>query len=145
MMRNAFKTMCRNEDYVDVTIWCEKHVIRAHKCILAGASGYFDAIFKDLARMQPVQAHTLIAIENVRHEDLQAVIRYIYDGQIRVPDHERGAFLAAARLLGVVVDAEQRQATMMDADGESGISSGQTSIMSPLDQPATLADVAKGK
>lgn len=144
MWRNAFNTMCHNDDYVDVTIWCEKRMIRGHKCILAGSSNYFDMIFKDLQRIQSPQSHTVVAIENVRFDDLQAVIRYIYDGQIRVPDKERGPFLATAQLLGVVVDADKRQP--IDPDVDSGTSSfAQMSSSNSNDSPSNqVVQIAKG-
>lgn len=149
VMRNAFKAMVLNGDYVDVTIWCDRQPIRAHKCILAAASDYFHRIFQDLARQQPQQSHAVIAIQNVRPDDLLAVIKYVYDGQMRVPEMRVNTFMATAQMLGVDV---ARTVADVDRDDESGVHSESTGSPPGLDvlqqafkAAAAIPEIARGE
>lgn len=79
-----------NDEFVDVTLWCENRSIRAHKCILAAGSTYFRQMLKDVPNHSPV-----IVMNDMRYEDLFAAISYIYDGVARIPSPQAKTFAAA--------------------------------------------------
>lgn len=131
-LRNAFNRMCSNGDYVDVTLWCEKRPIRAHKCVLAAGSDYFQRIFKDLSSQPQHQPHSVVVFENMRYEDLLAVVKYIYDGQILVPHAHRSAFMRAAQRFGVNIGQ-----AMANPSAERDIDSGAHSVVTLSPEPVT--------
>lgn len=129
IIRNEFKKMCSNGDYADVTLWCEKRPIRAHKCMLAAASDYFRMIFKDLSQQQQPQSHSVILFQNMRHDDLLAVILYIYDGHLAVPAQHRSSFVEVARTLGVDIGQVR---PFVEQELDSGIHSGGATSPEPI-------------
>lgn len=138
-MRNSFKTMLLNGDFIDVTLWCEKRSIGAHKCILAAASDYFREIFKEVASDRPA-----IVFKNMQYDDLLAVISYVYNGRVVVKNGSLGSFGKVAKMLEIVVDElvmpaiQTAPATSIAAVPEvngrhmdSGVNSGESSPPEP--------------
>ena len=71
----------RNESYLhDVTLVCEdfKH-IPAHKLVLSACSEYFRNIFQQTKQSQP-----LLCLDGVSSTDLQNVLDYVYDGEVKI-------------------------------------------------------------
>ena len=71
----------RNESYLqDVTLLSEdfKH-IPAHKLVLSACSEYFKRLFQETKQSQP-----LICLDGVNSTDLQNVLDYVYDGEVKI-------------------------------------------------------------
>lgn len=92
----AFDSLRSQEDLVDVTLSCEGRKIRAHKVLLSACSSYFRDIFKE----NPCQ-HPVIIFKNVKYEDLQAIIEFMYQGEVNVVQESLPSFLHTAELLSV--------------------------------------------
>ncbi|GAB0087083.1 Zinc finger C2H2 superfamily [Sergentomyia squamirostris] len=92
----AFDSLRHQEDLVDVTLSCEGRKIRAHKVILSACSTYFREVFQE----NPCQ-HPVIVFKNVRHEDLAAIIEFIYQGEVNVLQDSLPSFLNTAEMLAV--------------------------------------------
>lgn len=81
---------CPESCFTDVTFQIDGKSLRAHKFILAARSPVFAAMFQ--SGMQESQS-SVIVIEDVEAEVMQAVIRYIYCGDIE-EEHEDNALFA---------------------------------------------------
>ncbi|XP_034243694.1 broad-complex core protein isoforms 1/2/3/4/5-like isoform X5 [Thrips palmi] len=93
---SAFDSLRSDLDLVDVTLSCEGKKIKAHKMLLSACSTYF----KDLFKENPCQ-HPVIIFRNVKFADLEALIDFIYQGEVNVVQEQLASFLTTAELLAV--------------------------------------------
>ncbi|XP_046961771.1 broad-complex core protein isoforms 1/2/3/4/5-like [Vanessa cardui] len=92
----AFNSLRFENDLVDVTLCCDGGKIRAHKMLLSACSNYFKQIFKE----NPCQ-HPVIIFRNFKYEDLNAIINFMYHGEVNIFQEQLESFLITAELLEV--------------------------------------------
>lgn len=92
----AFNILRFENDLVDVTLCCDGGKIRAHKMLLSACSSYFKQIFKE----NPCQ-HPVIIFRNFKYEDLNAIINFMYHGEVNIFQEQLESFLNTAELLEV--------------------------------------------
>ncbi|KAJ1521293.1 hypothetical protein ONE63_002971 [Megalurothrips usitatus] len=105
---SAFESLRTDLDLVDVTLSCEGKKIKAHKMLLSACSSYF----KDLFKENPCQ-HPVIVFRNVKFVDLEALIDFMYQGEVNVVQEQLASFLTTAELLAVegLTDGNDRDLT----------------------------------
>lgn len=92
----AFNVLRFENDLVDVTLCCDGGKIKAHKMLLSACSNYFKQIFKE----NPCQ-HPVIIFRNFKFEDLNAIINFMYHGEVNIFQEQLESFLITAELLEV--------------------------------------------
>ncbi|KAM3964865.1 uncharacterized protein ACR2FA_001264 [Aphomia sociella] len=92
----AFNELRFENDLVDVTLCCDGGKIKAHKMLLSACSSYFKQIFKE----NPCQ-HPVIIFRNFKYEDLNAIINFMYHGEVNIFQEQLESFLITAELLEV--------------------------------------------
>ncbi|XP_023939147.2 zinc finger and BTB domain-containing protein 14 [Bicyclus anynana] len=92
----AFNALRFENDLVDVTLCCDGGKIRAHKMLLSACSSYFRQIFKE----NPCQ-HPVIIFRNFKFDDLNAIINFMYHGEVNIFQEQLESFLITAELLEV--------------------------------------------
>ena len=92
---SSFGSFREDQDFPDVTLACEdgKH-IEAHRIILASSSPFFE----NLLRISK-HSHPLIYMRGVRSEVLNAVLDFLYFGEVKVFQESLDSFLAIAEEL----------------------------------------------
>ena len=92
---SSFGSLREDKDFPDVTLACEggKH-IEAHRIILASSSPFFE----NLLRISK-HSHPLIYMRGVRSEVLNAVLDFLYFGEVKVFQESLDSFLAIAEEL----------------------------------------------
>ena len=95
-IRSAFRELCEQEDFFDLTLACEDEEIRVHKVILAACSSFF----RNILQRHPHQL-TLLYLKGVKYSDLQAVITFMYHGEVNVSQDQLAAFLNTAEALKI--------------------------------------------
>jgi len=93
---SAFRELRDDKDFFDVTLACDDDQIQAHKVILSACSPFF----RNVLRRNPHQ-HPLLYLKNVKYTDLQAVLNFMYHGEVNVAQEELNSFLAVAEDLRV--------------------------------------------
>ncbi|XP_046664684.1 protein tramtrack, beta isoform-like [Homalodisca vitripennis] len=87
----------RSEEHlVDVTLSCEGQKFRAHKVILSACSAYFRNVFKE----NPCE-HPVVILKDVNHEDVEALLSFVYQGVVYVSEKKLSSFLQTAELLQI--------------------------------------------
>jgi len=92
----AFREIRDEKDFFDVTLACGDRQIQAHKLILSACSPFFRGVL----RRNP-HAHPLLYLKGVEYGDLQAVLNFMYHGEVNVAQEELNSFLAVAEDLKV--------------------------------------------
>ncbi|CAH2108363.1 unnamed protein product [Euphydryas editha] len=91
---NGFSKLQQNEEFVDMTLVADGHLVKVHKNLLALASPYL----KQIIQAAPCE-HPVIFFSNINHKILCYILEYIYTGQTQVEVERLQAFLAAAEEL----------------------------------------------
>eukprot|EP00092_Neocalanus_flemingeri_P036356 GFUD01039579.1.p1 GENE.GFUD01039579.1~~GFUD01039579.1.p1 ORF type:complete len:351 (-),score=74.05 GFUD01039579.1:311-1363(-) len=92
----AFREIREEKDFFDCTLSCGSRQIQAHKLILSACSPFFRSILK-----QNPHQHPLLYLKGVEFTDLQAVLNFMYHGEVNVAQEELNSFLAVAEDLKV--------------------------------------------
>uniref|UniRef100_A0A6B2EFY7 BTB domain-containing protein n=1 Tax=Phlebotomus kandelakii TaxID=1109342 RepID=A0A6B2EFY7_9DIPT len=95
-LTSEFDQLLQNESFVDVTLACDGHSIKAHKMVLSACSPYFQALFFD----NPCQ-HPIIIMKEVKWPELKAVVEYMYKGEINVSQDQIAPLLRVAQMLKI--------------------------------------------
>jgi len=94
----AFRELREEKDFFDVTLSVgpgHQH-IQAHKLILSACSPFFRGVLR-----QNPHAHPLLYLKGVGFSELQAVLNFMYHGEVNVAQEELNTFLAVAEELQV--------------------------------------------
>ncbi|XP_014290767.1 protein jim lovell isoform X2 [Halyomorpha halys] len=92
----AFDTLLQNETLVDVTLVCEETSFKAHKVVLSACSPYFQRIFSETPCKHPV-----IVLKDLRGWEVQAIVDFMYRGEISVEQEQLTSLIKAAESLQV--------------------------------------------
>ena len=84
------------QDFFDVTLACEEEQVQAHKVILSACSPFFRAVL----RKNP-HSHPLLYLKGVKCGDMQAVLNFMYHGEVNVAQEDLNSFLSVAEELKV--------------------------------------------
>ena len=92
----AFREIREEKDFFDCTLSCGSRQIQAHKLILSACSPFFRSILK-----QNPHQHPLLYLKGVKFTDLQAVLTFMYNGEVNVAQQDLNSFLSVAKDLEV--------------------------------------------
>ena len=105
---NVFAKLHTDEEFTDVTLVCEgDKQIKAHKAILSNCSPFFKLILSK----NPHQ-HPLIYLRGISHLTLTSVIKFMYVGQVEVPQKIFNDFLCVAREFDIDGFSKEIDSTM---------------------------------
>ncbi|XP_050719044.1 protein abrupt-like [Eriocheir sinensis] len=101
---HAIGNLRTKNSYTDATLACEGHFYPVHKFVLSTCSQYFNAIFEWTPCINPV-----VVINNVTCKELEALLDFMYMGEVSVkesliPDVMRAAECLRIRGLSIVDD-----------------------------------------
>ncbi|KAH0550571.1 protein tramtrack, beta isoform-like [Cotesia glomerata] len=95
-LSDGFSAHLSNKDLVDVTLAVEGRLLQAHKLILSVCSPYFHEIFK----ANPCK-HPVIILKDIKYNYIEALINFMYQGEVNVKQEELENFLTVAEILKV--------------------------------------------
>ncbi|XP_050298789.1 longitudinals lacking protein-like isoform X2 [Anthonomus grandis grandis] len=104
-MVSSFRHLRDEKSFTDVTLACEGQTCKAHKMVLSACSPYF----KSLLEENPSK-HPIIILKDVAYSHLQAILEFMYAGEVNVSQEQLPAFLKTADRLKVKGLAEAPQA-----------------------------------
>jgi len=93
---SAFKDIRDEKEFFDITIACEDEQLQAHKVILSACSPFF----KNVLRRNQHQ-HPLLYLKGVSYRDMEAVLNFMYHGEVNVAQDDLNSFLQVAEDLRV--------------------------------------------
>jgi len=86
----------KKEAYCDATLACDGRFYPVHKLVLSTCSDYFEEMFEKTKDKQPV-----IVLKDIRHEDLEALLNYMYLGEVNVLQNDLSGLIKAAECLRI--------------------------------------------
>ena len=84
------------ESYCDVTLACDGKFYALHKLVLSTCSEYFEEMFEKTQCKQPV-----IVLKDIQSEDLEALLNYMYVGEVNVVQEKLAGLIKAAECLKI--------------------------------------------
>lgn len=93
---SSFRHLRDEEDFVDVTLACDIRSFTAHKVVLSACSPYF----RKLLKANPCE-HPIVILRDVRAEDVESLLRFMYNGEVHIGHEQLSDFLKTAQLLQV--------------------------------------------
>jgi len=92
----AFESLLEDKEFVDVTLGCEGRKLPAHKMLLSACSPYFRDLLKD-----NFCHHPIIVLRDVNYEDMNALLQFMYNGEVNVSQLQLNSFLKTAESLKI--------------------------------------------
>lgn len=114
-LTNVFDQLLQNGTFVDVTIACDGHTLKAHKIVLSACSPYFQSMLAENKCKHPI-----VILKDVQWPELRAVVDFMYKGEINVYQEQIGPLLRVAETLKVrgLADVSNEQLTGGGGAGE---------------------------
>ena len=86
--------MKKDKDFTDLTLVCADKQVEVHKVVLASSSNFFRRVLKNVKH-----SHPLIYLSGIKFKDLEAVLSFMYLGQVNLAQEDLDSFLALAEEL----------------------------------------------
>ncbi|XP_063598467.1 longitudinals lacking protein, isoforms H/M/V-like isoform X4 [Penaeus indicus] len=118
---HVLSTIRRKESYCDVTLACDGKFYPVHKLVLSTCSEYFEEIFNRTQCKHPV-----IVLKDIKHEELEALLNYMYLGEVNVLQADLAGLIKAAeclRIKGLAVPDEAPTSKSATKDSKRSASS----------------------
>ena len=124
------KQLCDRQDYVDLTIYCEDGVVRAHQMLLAVASPFLKSLFQH----SPTNGTEDISIilPEIKVCLVQALIHFVYTGTVVTKEDHFYSLMKLVYALSINASIEAESTNERP-----------TQFTAPLIQPASLERVRK--
>lgn len=123
-LTNVFDQLLQSESFVDVTLACDGHSVKAHKMVLSACSPYFQSLFFE----NPCQ-HPIVIMRDIKWPELKAAVEFMYKGEINVSQEQIGPLLKVAETLKI--------RGLADVNGEQDIASSTGEVIArPASKPA---------
>ncbi|XKL59476.1 hypothetical protein PGB90_000492 [Kerria lacca] len=103
-MMTSFRNLRNDKSFTDVTLACEGQTCKAHKMVLSACSPYFKALLQENPSKHPI-----IILKDVPFNHLEAILEFMYAGEVNVSQEQLSAFLKTADRLKVKGLAEAPQ------------------------------------
>ena len=95
-LASTLEFMWDEESLVDVTLFCEGEQIRAHKVVLSACSSVFKTLLKNNSCPHPI-----IILHSVSLCDLEAILQFIYKGEVNIEQKQLNRLLQTATTLQI--------------------------------------------
>jgi len=93
---NTLYDLKEDKDFTDLTLVCADKQVEVHKVVLASSSKFFRRVLKNIKH-----SHPLIYLSGIKFKDLEAVLSFMYLGQVNLAQEDLDSFLVVAEELEV--------------------------------------------
>ena len=96
-LSNALYDLKEDKDFTDLTLVCADHQqVDVHKVVMASSSHFFKKVLKNIKHNHP-----LIYLRDIKITDMEALLSFMYYGQVSLAKENLNSFLAIAEELKV--------------------------------------------
>ena len=130
----AFGNLRKEKDFSDVTLACEDLELETHKVILSSCSPFFKRLLKRTSK------HQLIYMRGIKADQLNAVVDFIYYGEVSILEKELKTFLTIAEELELkglsVEDSEEVEEAKTQAEQLKDLKSRRSDVENIVRKPS---------
>lgn len=95
---SVFENLLESGSLIDCTLCADGKLLKAHKVVLSACSSVFEAM---LCQQGGGDKHPIIFLKDVRYEEMQAMLDYMYKGEANVHQDLLDSFLKTAASLQI--------------------------------------------
>lgn len=95
-LQSVIVDLLSSEAFVDVTLACDGQQLKAHKMILSACSPYFQELLSNTP-----DTHPIIFFKDVQLAELQALLDFMYQGEVSVDQKRLNSLLKVAENLQI--------------------------------------------
>jgi len=92
----VMERLLRTESLTDVTLACDGLTFKAHQLVLSACSPYFESILTKNSHPHPI-----IFMKDIRGDEMEALISFMYKGEVNVSQGNLSEFLKTAESLRI--------------------------------------------
>ena len=96
LLHGVCDSLLTSEKFADVTLFCEGMSLKCHKFLLSACSSYFEQIFSETELDHPI-----IILKDVVYWEMQALLHFIYRGELTTDENKLGSLIELARSLHI--------------------------------------------
>lgn len=89
------------DNYCDATISCDGKFYNVHKLILSACSLYLEKLFDATNSLNSLIMHPVIILQDIKHEHLEALLDYMYVGEVNILQADLEGLIRAAECLKI--------------------------------------------
>ena len=91
-LSSAFYDLKEDKDFTDLTLVCADHQqVEVHKVVMASNSHFFKKVLKNIKHNHP-----LVYLKGIKIADMEALLSFMYQGQVSLAEENLNSFLALA-------------------------------------------------
>ncbi|XP_045597832.1 longitudinals lacking protein, isoforms H/M/V isoform X3 [Procambarus clarkii] len=132
----VFSYLRTQDAFVDVTLACDGKSFSAHRVVLSACSPYFQTLFQT----NPCK-HPIVFLKDVKGQELEALIEFIYKGEVSVSQSELASLISTAENLKIKGLAEPDRPTEKNVKRIASPPRPQPLPLPPQSSPATTVGV----
>ncbi|XP_053643814.1 protein bric-a-brac 1 isoform X5 [Cherax quadricarinatus] len=132
----VFSYLRTQDAFVDVTLACDGKSFSAHRVVLSACSPYFQTLFQT----NPCK-HPIVFLKDVKGQELEALIEFIYKGEVSVSQSELASLISTAENLKIKGLAEPDRPTEKNVKRIASPPRPQPPPLPPQSTPATPVGV----
>lgn len=92
----VMRALLHDGAFLDVTLACDGRSLQAHRLMLASCSDFFSSLLKDNQTEHPI-----IFLRDVNFWELEAIMDFIYNGQVNIMQEQLPGFIRTAEALQI--------------------------------------------
>ena len=96
VFHGAFLSLLNSEYFTDVTLSCDSQSVKCHRLVLSSCSSYFETLLLGISHPHPI-----IILKDVKFQDLIALVKFMYTGEVNVPQAQTSSLIKVAEMLKV--------------------------------------------
>ncbi|XP_028160212.1 protein bric-a-brac 2-like isoform X11 [Ostrinia furnacalis] len=95
-LQAVFPRLLLTEQFADVTLACESRQLRCHKLVLSACSAYLERLL-----LHNPCDHPIVLMRDMRFSEMQALVDFMYKGEVNVTQEELPSLLKSAEALQI--------------------------------------------
>ncbi|CAL4184911.1 unnamed protein product [Meganyctiphanes norvegica] len=96
----GFTSLRQSEAYSDATLTCDGRFYKVHRFVLSTCSEYLGQMFEEANLCSPA-THPVIVLQDIKPEYLEALLNYMYVGEVSIPQGDIPDLIKAAKYLHI--------------------------------------------
>ncbi|KAK2720736.1 hypothetical protein QYM36_004576 [Artemia franciscana] len=96
VFHGSFLSLLNSEHFTDLTLSCDGQTINCHRLILSSCSSYFETLLLKISHPHPI-----IILKDAKFEDLLSLVKFMYTGEVTVPQAQISSLIKVAEMLKV--------------------------------------------